>query len=216
MKKILFAITGLGGGGAERVVSVWASQLAEQGYEVAILTFAKKENEYEVCEKVKRLTVTQNIKEYLSLSYIKRYKLMRKIVKEFSPDVVISLLQRMQIWMSFVTIGIDVKRIDTVRISPWHSNNGKIVDWLWKRCFKTGDLTILQSEDQKSFFSKKVQKKCVVVPNPLNELCENVGKTEFSSSIKKFTSAGRLAKQKTILCLLKRLQRRAKRTLILL
>ena len=42
MKKILFAITGLRGGGAERVVSVWASPLAEKGYEVGILTFAKK------------------------------------------------------------------------------------------------------------------------------------------------------------------------------
>ena len=41
MKKVLFAITGLGGGGAERVVSVWASQLAEKGYKTISLNSEK-------------------------------------------------------------------------------------------------------------------------------------------------------------------------------
>lgn len=196
MKKILFAITGLGGGGAERVVSVWASQLAEKGYDVGILTFARKEGEYAVDSKVTRLTVSDNIKDYLAMSYFKRYRLMRKTVKEFAPDVMVSFLQRMQIWMSWVTVGLRVKRIETVRISPWHSNVGAVTNFLWKSCFKTADLTILQSEDQKPFFSKRVQKKCVIVPNPLNEAYENEGKTEFSPKATRFVAAGRLCKQK--------------------
>lgn len=196
MKKILFSITGLGGGGAERVVSVWASQLAEKGYDVGIFTFSKGTNDYEVSSKIKRLTLTENIKDYLAMSYIKRYRLMRKTVKDFSPDVVISFLQRMQIWMAAVTVGLRVKRIDTVRISPWHSTVGAATKHMWKLCFKTGDLTILQSEDQKPFFSKSVQKKCVVVPNPLNEAYEKEGKTEFPEKATRFAAAGRLSQQK--------------------
>ena len=203
MKRILFAITGLGGGGAERVVSVWASQLAEKGYDVGVFTFAKGKNEYPLNSKVKRLTITDNIKDYLAMGYFKRYRLMRKIIKTFEPNVVIGFLQRMQVWMAAVTIGLKIKRIDTVRISPWHASVGKFTKMLWKMCFKTGDLTILQSEDQKPFFSKKVQKKCVVVPNPLNEAYENERKIEFSSKITKFVSAGRLCKQKNFPLLIK-------------
>ena len=196
MKKILFAITGLGGGGAERVVSVWASQLVEKGYDVGVFTFAKGKNEYPISSKVKRLTITNNIEDYLSMGYFKRYRLMRKIVKDFSPDVVISLLTRMQIWMAAVTVGLGVKRIDTVRNSPWHFYEGNLTKQLWKMCFRTGDLTILQSEDQKGYFSSRVQKKCMVVPNPLNEAFEKEGKTTYSSKATRFVAVGRFSEQK--------------------
>ena len=203
MKKILFAITGMGGGGSERVVSVWASQLAERGYDVGIFTYARKEGEYAVDPRVTRLTMTENIKDYLAMSYVKRYRLMRKIIKEFAPDAVLGFLPRMQIWMAATTVGLNVKRIDTVRNSPWHFYNGAITKQLWKLCFKTGDLTILQSEDQKPFFSKSVQKKCVIVPNPLNEAYEKEGKTEFAEKATRFVAAGRLSKQKNFPLLIK-------------
>ena len=45
MKHIVFAIGSLHGGGAERVVSVWASALAEKGYPVSIIIYARHENE---------------------------------------------------------------------------------------------------------------------------------------------------------------------------
>ena len=197
MKKILFAITGLGGGGAERVVSVWASQLAQRGYDVGIFTYArKKTGEYTVDPRVKRLILTEDIKDYLAMSYFKRYRLMRKMVKEFAPDVMISFLQNMEIWMAAATVGMKVTRVDTVRISPWHCYNGAVIKLLWKLCLKTSDMNILQSEDQKPFFSQRVQKKCVVVPNPLNETYEKEGKTEFASRVTKFAAAGRLCKHK--------------------
>ena len=203
MKKILFAITGLGGGGAERVVSVWSSQLIQRGYDVGILTFARKKGEYVVDPRVKRLVVSENIEDYLRMSYVKRFRLMRKLVKEFSPNVVISFLTRMQIWMAAVMIGIRAKRIDTVRNSPWHWYEGAITKQLWKLCFKTGDLTILQSEDQKPYFSRGIQKKCVVVPNPLNEAYEREGKTAFPNKVTRFVAAGRLAKQKNYSLMIK-------------
>ena len=203
MKKILFAITGMSGGGAERVVSVWSSQLAEKGYDVGVFTFARGANEYVVGPSVTRLSVADTPSNYLKLSYFKRYRLMRKAVKNFSPDVIISFLPRMQIWMAAVNAGRRVKRIETVRISPWHSSTGRFVTFLWKICFKTGDLTILQSEDQKPFFSKGVQKKCVVVPNPLNEAYEREGKINYPDKITRFAAAGRLCGQKNFPLLIK-------------
>ena len=196
MRRVLFSITSLAGGGAERVVSVWASQLAEKGYEVGIFTYARSENEYPVNPKVTRLTVAKTKKEYLSYGYLRRYRLARNAVKSFAPDVVISFLSNMQIWMMLTTVGLKLKRIDTVRISPWHNGSSKIVQAAWKHCFKTGDLTILQSEDQKAFFGKSVQKKCVVVPNPLNADYELEGKEIYNERALRFCAAGRLCTQK--------------------
>ena len=193
----------MGGGGAERVVSVWASQLAERGYDVGIFTYRRKEGEYPVSPAVKRLTIVNEKKEYLAMSYFKRYRLIRKTVKDFAPDVVIGFLQNMQVWMAITTIGLKLKRIDTVRISPWHASVGKVVMQLWKMCFRTGDLTILQSEDQKAFFSKTVQKKCVVVPNPLGDVYEATGKTNFALRATRFIAAGRICAQKNFPMLIK-------------
>lgn len=196
MKKILFAIGGLSGGGAERVVSVWAGQLAEKGYEVGILVFKRSEGEYEVSPKVTKLAVAESLGAYQKMSYLERFRVKRRIVKDFSPDVVINFLPRVQIWMAAAMAGLKIKRIDTVRNSPWNFCDGEISKQLWKLCFETGDLTILQSEDQKHFFSKKVQKKCVIVPNPLNEAYETAGKSEFPEKAKRFVAAGRLSDQK--------------------
>ena len=196
MKKILFAITGLGGGGAERVVSVWSSQLAECGYDIAILTYVKGENEYKTSDKVQRITITESKNEYLSLSYIKRLQCIRKAIKSFNPDTVISFLPRMQIWMMMASVGMKFDMIQTVRISPWHNKTGKLESFLWKRCFRKADKVLLQSNDQKPFFSKKVQKKCYVVPNPLNKIYETNRKTSYPDTTTKFIANGRLSKQK--------------------
>ena len=196
MKKVLFAITGLGGGGAERVVSVWSSQLAEQGYETAIFTYVRGKNEYKTSDKVKRLTIADNKDEYLSLKYLKRLRLMRKTIKEFAPDTIISFLPRMQIWMMLATFGLKCDMIQTVRISPWHSTTGKIESFLWKKCFAKADKVLLQSEDQKPFFSKKVQKKCSIVPNPLNSVYAENSKDSYSDKTTKFIAYGRLSAQK--------------------
>ncbi|MBO7303963.1 MAG: glycosyltransferase [Clostridia bacterium] len=203
MKKIMLAVTSLKGGGAERVVSVWASQLAEKGYDVAVFTYSLGKDEYQLNPKVKRVVLTDNIKDYLAMGYLKRYKLMRKKLKEFSPDIVISFLFNMQVWMAAAGIGMKHKRIDTVRISPWHHGGSKLTEMMWRACFKTGDLTILQSDDQKAFFGKSVQKKCVVVPNPLNADCEAVGKDVFGEKALRFCAAGRLCPQKNFPMLIK-------------
>ena len=196
MKKVLFAITGLGGGGAERVVSVWSGQLAERGYDVAVFTYVRGENEYKISDKVKRLTITDSKDEYLSSGYFKRLKRMRKIIKEFAPDTIISFLPRMQIWMMLATVGLKCDMIQTVRISPWHYHPGKVTNFLWERCFRKADKVLLQSNDQKPFFSKRVQKKCYIVPNPLNTVYAENSKNSYSDKTIKFIANGRLSAQK--------------------
>lgn len=50
---MLFVTLSLAGGGAERVVSILSSELAEQGRDVHLILYDRKNNEYPLSSKVK-------------------------------------------------------------------------------------------------------------------------------------------------------------------
>lgn len=196
MKRILFLINIISGGGAERVVSVWASQLVKRGFDVSILVNTRSSEEYHVHNKVKIYSLANNEREFFGLGKVERIMAMRKCIKNIAPDIVIPFLERTQIWTMFVTIGMRLYRVETVRNSPWRTEIGKILKIFWKKCFKRANKVILQTPEQGEYFSKKVQKKCVVIPNPLAEQYLGKINRDYSNRITKFIAAGRLDSQK--------------------
>ena len=197
MKHILFAIGSMYGGGAERVVSVWASALAERGYKVSVLVYARCENEYPLSPLVEVCPIASSVDECNDLSILKRLGRFRKKIKELRPDLIISFLPEMQVYVALAALGLRIPRVETVRISPWETGILKTrFARLWRWCFKSSDAVILQSEDQKDFFGKKVQKKSVVIPNPINPIYINNPKTEYNAESHRVVAAGRLSVQK--------------------
>jgi len=197
MKHVVFAIGSLHGGGAERVVSVWASALAEKGYRVSVLVYARLENEYPVSEKVEVYPIAASEQDCNAMPVWKRLVCFRKGLKALKPDVVISFLPVVQVYIKLASMGMGIPRVETIRINPWRTSilkTGFSKLWLW--CFKTCRALILQSEDQRAFFSKSVQKKAVVIPNPINALYIENAKTTYSVTSHKIVAAGRLTEQK--------------------
>lgn len=197
MKHVVFAIGSLHGGGAERVVSVWASALAEKGYKVSVIVYSRLEDEYQLSDKVNVYPIAESQKACNDMSILKRIKSIRKLLKDLNPNVVISFLQMMQIYMRFAGLGLKYSRVETIRINPWKSEiaNSKFSK-IWLSCFKKCDALILQSEDQRPFFNEKVQKKAIVIPNPINKKYLEIQKTEYNASSHKIIAAGRLSAQK--------------------
>ncbi len=197
MKHITFAISSLQGGGAERVVSVWSSALAQKGYRVSVLVYARLENEYPVDPRVEVCTIANTPEECNAMSMVTRLKCFRKALKGLKPDVVISFLPVVQVYVALASIGLRIPRVETIRINPWITEYVKFkFEKLWRWCFKTCRALILQSEDQRSFFSPSVQKRAVVIPNPINSLYVENQKTEYRSESHKIVAAGRLSDQK--------------------
>ena len=197
MKKIILAVGQLFGGGAERVVSIWSSKLSNAGYDVSILICGRGENEYQISRNVKILSIASEYNEFQKMSYIKRYFSYRSILKKEKPDVVISFLPTTQIWCNLASIGLKFKRIETVRNNPWYSfQKNRISKFLWRRCFNKANRIIVQTNEQIEFFSKKNQKKCVVISNPLTpKIIDNEPK-KLSNKICNFIASGRLNPQK--------------------
>ena len=197
-KKILIAIGSLSNGGAERVVSVWASQLADCGYDVSLLLFVRQEDEYPISDKVKLYTVADTTKDYLALSYISRYKKIRSIIKRIGPDYIIPFLGNMQLWMMCASIGLGCKKVETIRLNPWvyskHHNLFKRI--LIQVCYNTAQKIIIQASDQQPWFSKRNQKKCILIPNPISQVYKQSYREDISQEVVNFVAAGRVDSQK--------------------
>ena len=197
MKHVVFTIASMFGGGAERVVSVWANALAEKGYRVSIIVYSRKENEYPLSEKVSVFPIAKSEEACDAMSVLKRCRLIRKTLKKLHPDVAISFLQKVQVYVRIASFGLRLPRIETIRINPWRAAILKTkFAKIWLNCFDTCDALILQSEDQRPFFSEKAQKKAVVIPNPINALYLENEKTVYNASSHKIVAAGRLSEQK--------------------
>lgn len=197
-KKVLIAAGCLSGGGAERVASVWAGQLAERGYDVSIFIYSHKGDEYPLSHMVKVYSCANTANEYVSKSLFTRYKEIRQIIKSIKPDYIIPFLFSIQSWMFITSVGLRIKRIETLRINPWATYaNMPIVKRLFQRVFyNTSYRIILQASDQKPWFSKRNQKKCVLIPNPISDIYNNSYREEISTQVVNFIAAGRIDPQK--------------------
>lgn len=197
-KKVLIAVGSLSGGGAERVASVWAGQLADKGYDVSIFIYSHKDNEYPISHKVKIYSCANTANEYIPKSLFTRYKEIRLIIKSIKPDYIIPFLFSIQSWMFITSVGLRIKRIETLRINPWASyDNLPTIKRLFQRiCYNTSYRIILQASDQKPWFSKRNQKKCVLIPNPISDIYKESFREEISTQVVNFIAAGRIDPQK--------------------
>lgn len=196
-KKIVLAVLSLGDGGAERVVSVWANELNARGYDVSILVFKRCRDEYRIAEGIAIEAVAQDEKEYLAMSFTQRLKKVRAILRRIRPDYVIPFLFTAQIWMLLGCFGMKTKRIETIRNNPWRIGPGNpAAKFLWKLCYRTADGIVVQAKDQIPFFSASEQKKCVLIPNPINHLYVENYREGTAETPAQFIAAGRIAPQK--------------------
>ncbi len=197
-KKILFAIGSLTRGGAERVVSVWANQLQKRGYKVSILVFARYKDEYFISEDIDICTCAKTIEEYLSMSLFQRCTTIRSIIKKTEPDYIIPFLSKSQIMIMLASVGLKSKRIDTIRQSPWSliRRLNSLERFLVMQAYNTSHSIIIQATDQKSFFSQRLQNKCVLVPNPVSQVYKHCYREDISQDVINFIAVGRIVPQK--------------------
>ena len=91
--KIYFYISNLAKGGAERVCINLAEYFHSSGYEVAIITSYKSNEEYNLSSKIRRILLNET---YYSGNIIYRnfilIKKLRQIIKNDKPDIIISFM----------------------------------------------------------------------------------------------------------------------------
>ncbi len=176
--KLLFFIRSLVGGGAERVTTILANELANRGHEVQIFI---KDNivDYELNSSIElNWSAPSNSKNPL-LSYIKRFKDTNRAIKEFSPDVIIASYGCNLLQILLAANGTPVIASEHNTFDRKHALLEKLNRFYLNRfCDKVVALT----RYDKAFVSRRLNN-VVVIPNPLS--FEPMNENEYEISFPK-------------------------------
>lgn len=194
MKKILFYINAINGGGAERVLVNLAKYFSENEYEVVLLTSFRDSWEYPVEAAVKRLSIEKaEIKQSRIKRNLSRILKFRKICKDEKPDVVVSFMAEPNFRAVIATRGLPLKLLVSVRNDPDREYGGKLGWFVGKILLPLADGCVFQTVDAKKWFPQKLQGKSRIIYNAVKP---EFYITERTPQRAEFVTCGRLENQK--------------------
>ena len=191
--KLSFVTANLGSGGAERVTSLLANQFCQRGYEVEIIFFRDRQLFYEIDDGVKIVILGE---ECHSTALWRKMLWLRHYVKKTRPDIIIPFRVSVYCTTILSLLGISVPIIASERIDP------HVPDSYWtllrKLLLPFVKRLVVQTQYIKSYYPKFIQKKTIVIPNPVrNEVFkEESGEWRVERKQNRIISVGRLYPQK--------------------
>lgn len=188
-KKIVIVVPSLNGGGAERVLVTLANNLVKRGYNIVFALTRTNQIDYILDDKIKVYFNENNS------SFINQIYFIREILKKMKGYFVISFFTYQNIYTLIANIGLKNKLIISERNDPRQTVKGKLMNYvrsiLYPLCYKI----VFQTEDAKKYFRKSIQKKGVIIENPIKD---NLPERYNGSREKKLVAFSRLTKQKNI------------------
>ncbi|MBY0753934.1 glycosyltransferase [Clostridium sardiniense] len=198
MKKIVFVVPSLSGGGAERVASVLANRMADKGFLVTIVCLLKDLHTYEINDNVDVIFIKSNQKNRLKRNS-EKFKNFRKILKSISPDIVIAFTYDCSIITAIATIFIKTKLIISERNDPNNDPSSKLLQKIRNIIYNLADGYVFQTEDAQRYYNNRIQRKSIIIGNPIND---NLPLPYEGEREKRIVCVSRLAPQKNIYLLI--------------
>ena len=190
--KIVFTISQLSGGGAERVVALLSGEMAKRGHKVSIVTLLDCPVVYEinpnvehVCLKCTNSRVVGTFKQIIGL---------RKTYRKLDPDVIISFLPVVNMTAIIANRGLRSKLVVSERNDPNQNPRKSVIRKCRDLLYKYADGFVFQTPDAKKYFEKYIGIRGTVIANPITgEL-----PTFNGDRRKSFVTAVRLEPQKNL------------------
>lgn len=208
---IFILISSLQTGGAERVASTLANYWCRQGYVITLvlLDAVAKSNFYKVHPRVNviNLDVLGDSASYGKAlrNNFARIAKIRKTIQTYKPDIILSLVVETNILTILSTLGLNVPVLVADHADPNLTPESEIWRKMRNICYPLSNKVILLDKYFSQFYTKLIQKKCVVIPNPINLCKKEIKSHVFSSETDelKVISVGRFVKEKRFDRLLK-------------
>lgn len=125
--KILFIISSLSSGGAERVLTTLANHWTKKGWDIEIFSLSSEKMFYKVDSNIK-IYSSRNYYQNSTLNYLRQLLDIRKTAQISQPDIIISFLNLMNISTLISTIGLKTPVIisernnfDTLKSKFWRA-----------------------------------------------------------------------------------------------
>lgn len=194
--KIVFYISSLSRGGAERVVLTLANHLSES-CEIVVMTDTKDKNEYRQDISFQRINL--NFQPYRGvvgqitgrIAYLLK---LRKACRRCAPDMIVAFSESSGNRIALAAKGLSCKKVTAIRSNPGNTYKTEKERKRICRQLAQNDGIVFQTNEQKQFFNKEIQDKSVVILNPIGKQFTLPG--QISARKKEVVTAGRLSKSK--------------------
>lgn len=170
-RKLAFYIGSLHKGGAERVFVNLAEYFLAQGYNVVMVTQYQKEEEYALDNNIKRVIsdiTPQETTKSRVINFYRRMHKLRGIWKTEQPDLVLSCVGKNNFMTIVTTMFTKTKPVVSVVGEAKEEYPNAVMKILANILFPFATGVILQTERSRAFFSGRVGKTAVILPNSLN------------------------------------------------
>lgn len=148
--KVLYVITGLGQGGAERVVCDLADQMHQRGHSVKIAYLTGDVFTKPRCPEIELIKINLNSLWLFPLAYIK----LSKVIRIFKPDVVHSHMVHANIFTRLVRITTPIKKLICTAHNSYEG--GRLRMLAYRLTHNLADLTTnVSNEAVQAFIEKK-------------------------------------------------------------
>lgn len=167
--RIIVAIDHFKNGGAERVASVIINRLCVE-HEVHVVVMDKEINYPLAFEHISIHVINYSVSSKVARvwSKIRNY---RKIISDVKADLVLSFANFMSIYTAAALLGNGRKKTTVImseRTDPRREPIGFVARYLRDLAYNSADFLVCQTPWVMDYFTKYIQAKCVVIPNPIS------------------------------------------------
>lgn len=170
-RRLTLVIGSLGGGGAERVLTILANAWVARGDAVALVTLDREAPFYPLDGRVayRPLGVAGRSAGVAAaiLNNALRIRALRAAIRESRPDAVVSFVDTTNVLTLLATRGMGVPVVVSERTDPNHFPIGRAYGALRRWLYPAAQAVIVQTEAAARFFSRKIRERTHVIPNPV-------------------------------------------------
>lgn len=166
--RIAFFIGQMKAGGAEKVLSVLANHYAAKGWDVDIIMLlgdCVNSSHFDLNPTINVVNLSRKGSYFKNI--IPWLISIRRHIKRTRPSVVVSFIGRINALVLTALLGKNIPVIVSERSDPNHDGRGlfmaKYCNWI----YRFSQAIVFQTNYQKNCFPKTLDKKAVVIPNPI-------------------------------------------------
>lgn len=198
--KVAFYINTIAYGGAERVITNLASEMAARGHVCILVTTNNVDEEYKLHPNIKRYVLFDRKPTSFIERNVKSIKNLNKILTDEVPDIMVTFMAEANFRGILAALGTKVKTLISVRNDPSREYKGFILSFLAKSLFRLADYVVFQTGTARDWFPSAIRHKSDIIYNPTNKVFYD---TKLKDNRKGIVSVGRIVEQKNHPMLLK-------------
>lgn len=169
---LVLVISSLGGGGAERVLSTLANAWASRGDSVALITIGNQDGDvYPLAPAVRRIGLDLLRPSHNLLAAfrnnIQRRRALRRIIREVSPDLVLSFMTETNILTVWAVARLRIPVVVAERTSVANHPPRGIRRPFYRPAYRRADVVVAQTEAVARWLETRLGARVRVIPNPV-------------------------------------------------